>query len=77
MLQKFPNLPVVFVAVLLFLTGQSPAQNVGVPVSYQLPATGPLPQTYRVTLAIVDEKNPAWIISQFVYSAKPPAAKAQ
>ncbi len=37
----------------------------GVPVSYQLPMTGPLPQTYRVTLAIVDPMNPDWIISQF------------
>lgn len=39
--------------------------KVGVPVSYQLPATGPLPQTYRVTLAIVDARRPEWIISQF------------
>ncbi len=37
----------------------------GVPVSYELPSNGPLPQTYRVTLAIVDAKNPAWVISQF------------
>ena len=37
----------------------------GVPVSYELPNNGPLPQTYRVTLAIVDAKNPAWVISQF------------
>ncbi len=39
--------------------------NTGVEVSYQLPATGPLPQTYRVTLAVVDAKKPEWIISQF------------
>ena len=39
--------------------------TVGVPVSYQLPTDGPLPRTYRVTLAIVDAKNPDWIISQF------------
>jgi hypothetical protein len=38
---------------------------VGVPVSYELPTTGSLPQTYRVTLAIVDAKRPSWIISQF------------
>jgi hypothetical protein len=37
----------------------------GVSVSYQLPQTGPLPQTYRVTLAIVDPKNTEWIVSQF------------
>ena len=35
-------------------------------VRYQLPNSGPLPATYRVTLAIVDPKNPDWIISQFV-----------
>ena len=29
------------------------------------PSTGSLPQTYRVTLAIVDKKRPEWIISQF------------
>jgi hypothetical protein len=34
-------------------------------ISYQLPASGPLPQAYRVTLAIVDAKNPAFIISEF------------
>lgn len=39
--------------------------KIGVPVNYQLPVTGPLPQTYRVTLAIVDAKNPDWIVSQF------------
>lgn len=48
----------------LFCTPWARADN-GVSVSYQLPTTGPLPQTYRVTLAIVDAKNPDWIISQF------------
>lgn len=43
----------------------APGGTFGVPVSYQLPTTGPLPRTYRVTLAIVDAKNPSWIISQF------------
>ncbi len=41
------------------------ASEVGVPISYELPADGPLPKTYRVTLAIVDAKNPDWIVSQF------------
>ena len=41
----------------------------GVQVSYQLPTHGPLPQTYRVTLAIVDETKPDWIISQFTAGA--------
>jgi hypothetical protein len=41
------------------------ADTVGVPVSYRLPTDGPLPRTWRVTLAIVDPKNPDWIISQF------------
>ena len=36
----------------------------GVPVSYQLPTTGPLPQTYRVTLAIVDETQHGKTVSR-------------
>jgi len=48
--------------------GEQP-KPLGVPVSYQLPADGPLPRTYRVTLAIVDPKNPDWIISQFTCGA--------
>ena len=46
----------------------SPERNsapVGASVSYQLPFDGPLPKTYRVTLAVVDPKNPNWIISTF------------
>jgi hypothetical protein len=43
--------------------------HAGVPVQYRLPADGPLPKTYRVTLAIVDAKNPNWVISQFVAGA--------
>ena len=43
----------------------APAETNGVPVGYQLPTDGPLPRTYCVTLAIVDAKNPAWIVSQF------------
>lgn len=35
-------------------------------MTFQLPTDGPLPRTYRVTLAIVDAKNPDWIVSQFV-----------
>ena len=41
------------------------ASTVGAVVRYTLPADGPLPKTYRVTLAIVDAKNPDWIVSQF------------
>jgi hypothetical protein len=37
----------------------------GAAVSYGLPTDGPLPKTYRVTLAVVDAANPDWIISQF------------
>jgi len=37
----------------------------GVPIHYTLPADGSPSQTWRVTLAIVDAKNPEWIISQF------------
>jgi hypothetical protein len=53
-------------ALLLFPLVALAAPPVGVPVSYTLPTTGALPQTYRVTLAIVEAKNPEWIISQFV-----------
>jgi len=38
----------------------------GAAVSYQLPAEGPLPKTWRVTLAITDPNDPQWIVSQFV-----------
>jgi hypothetical protein len=41
----------------------------GPTVSYCLPTTGPLPATYRVTLAVVDPKDPDWIVSQFVCGA--------
>jgi len=37
----------------------------GVAVKYRLPVDGAGPTTYRVTLAIVDPKNPNWIVSQF------------
>ncbi|HZK82767.1 MAG TPA: hypothetical protein VFC46_16920, partial [Humisphaera sp.] len=37
----------------------------GATISYQLPLTGKGPTTWRVTLAIVDAKNPDWIVSQF------------
>jgi hypothetical protein len=42
------------------------AQSTGVPVSYQLPVTGDLPQTYLVTLAVTDRQDPDWIVSTFV-----------
>jgi hypothetical protein len=57
----------VWIVVLLALALRGVAARV--PVSYTLPADGPLPRTYRVTLAIVDAKNPRWIISQFVCGA--------
>ena len=38
----------------------------GAAIQYQLPADGPLPKTYRVTLAITDPKNPDWIVGTFV-----------
>ncbi|HYG77350.1 MAG TPA: hypothetical protein VEK08_20255 [Planctomycetota bacterium] len=45
------------------------AEATGVSVSYTLPADGPLPATYLVTLAVTDPKNPDWIVSQFVSGA--------
>lgn len=41
------------------------ADPVGVRIAYRLPADGPLPRTWRVTLAITDPANPDWILSQF------------
>ena len=38
----------------------------GVPISYELPQVSSGEQTYLVTLAIVDAKNPDWVISTFV-----------
>jgi hypothetical protein len=37
-----------------------------VTIGYRLPADGPLPQTYRVTLAITAPDDPDWIVSTFV-----------
>lgn len=37
----------------------------GAAISYRLPTDGPLPRTYRVTLAITDPKNPDWLVSTF------------
>lgn len=34
-------------------------------IHYQLPAQGPLPRTYLVTLAATDPKNPDWVIGNF------------
>ena len=52
-------------AILLLALGQE-APPRGVEIRYELPAGG---KSYRVTLAIVDAKNPDWIISQFVAGA--------
>src|SRR4051794_39990953 len=68
-------LPVQALALCLLLAAglsageRAPAKAAGVAVSYRLPTAGPLPKTYRVTLAIVDPKNPDWIISQFACGA--------
>ena len=45
---------------------KSATRKIGVPVTFELPATGTLPATYLVTLAITDPKNPDWIVSTFV-----------
>src|ERR1035438_1125843 len=52
--------------VVAFVVGQAAAAAPGVEVHYQLPTDGPLPQTYRVTLAITDARRPEAILSQFV-----------
>ncbi len=43
----------------------SPSVSQGAAVTYTIPTVGVLPQRFRVTLAIVDPKNPDWIISEF------------
>ena len=43
----------------------SVGNTVGVAVHYRLPTDGPLPKTYRVTLAAADPKDANWIISTF------------
>ena len=42
------------------------AVGLGVPVTYRLPKSAGGERTYLVSLAIVDAKNPDWIISTFV-----------
>ena len=61
-----PMLLLCAITLILPLGCRAEEATVGTPVSYSLPAGGQLPQTYRVTLAIVDAKNPDWIISQFL-----------
>ena len=45
------------------------AETVPATVSYTLPTDGPLPRTWRVTLAITDPENPDGIVSTFVAGA--------
>lgn len=51
------------------LAGAAETPVVGAPIAYQLPTDGPLPKTYRVTLAVTDPKNPDWIVSTFLAGA--------
>jgi len=48
----------------------NPKTAVGVPIHYQLPGGAAGSSHWQVTLAIVDAKNPAWIISTFVAGAQ-------
>lgn len=61
---------------LFSLAAASCASEVGANISYRLPLDGPLPKTYCVTLAIVDAKNPNWIVSTFV-AAQPHEVTAE
>src|SRR5438309_1292688 len=64
-LAKFCGWRFVIVFVFAFVRSSfAEPRAVGVSVNYELPIDQ-LPRTYRVTLAIVDAKNPDWIISQF------------
>jgi len=49
-----------------YLALAASAETVPATISYTLPTDGPLPQTYRVTLAITAPDNPGWIVSTFV-----------
>ncbi len=60
--------PVIALLLSLSLAGLGAAaepQNGGVPISYTLPSDGSPSKAWRVTLAIVDPRNPDWVISQF------------
>lgn len=48
----------------------APPASPGVAVSYQLPTDGPLPRTYRVTLALTAADDAAWIVSTFLCGAE-------
>ena len=67
------SIAIIFAAI---LAGAPHAAETGVKVPYQLPLDGPLPKTYCVTLAIVDPKNPDWIVSTFV-AAQPRTVTAE
>ncbi len=41
------------------------SDSAGAVVHYQLPTDGALPQTYLVTLAVTDPRDPDWIVSNF------------
>ncbi len=54
------------ICIFTFFTGTLLAEQIGVPINYQLPADGALPKTYLVTLALTDLDNSDWIVSTFV-----------
>ncbi|MGE9297291.1 MAG: hypothetical protein ACQKBV_13495, partial [Puniceicoccales bacterium] len=63
----YPPLRFLLAALLLALPSAfANNEETGVPISYQLPAVGTLPQTYLVTLAITAPDNPDWIVSTFI-----------
>jgi hypothetical protein len=71
-MNRLPLFAVIFAALSTALTAQegmeSPtalSDSAGAVVHYQLPTDGPLPQTYLVTLAVTDPRDPNWIVSNF------------
>jgi hypothetical protein len=62
------NKSVIRIVLALFasLAYSASAETVPATVSYTLPTDGPLPRTWRVTLAITAPDNPDWIVSTFV-----------
>ena len=68
-MKQLLSFPTILLSLLFLFSGvlhSADTAKTGVTVSYSLPTDGPLPQTWRVTLAIVDPANPVNVLSNFV-----------
>ena len=64
-----PRLKLICFATLLVTLASLVGAAEGVKVRYRLPTEGPLPRTYRVTLAVTPIEEPDWVVSTFVAGA--------